>query len=238
VQEPAEYAPPSTKAGTVQVSTSYLTPNLPAVTGKGKATAALMIRTTSTSSYTSLGDVPRGTVLDLTGTVQNGMAQVIWEDNVRWVNNRYVTPVKASSGASSSAPTASSPSGSGSRGDINKGWSSGLEKTNAAVQTITWHVWDNYPEIKTMYGWRKDNTPDHPAGRAVDVMIPNYRSDNALGYEIAEYFKDNAKQFGVSYIIWDQKIWSVQRNKEGWRAMSDRGGDSANHKDHVHINTY
>jgi len=215
------------------VATSYVTSSLPAVKGKGKATAPLMIRTTSTESFTSLGVIPRDTVIDLTGTVENGMAQVIWNGSTRWVNNRYVTSTNASAGAS-----ASSSGSSASRKDINKGWSSGLEKINSDAQAIAWEVWDRYPDIKTMYGWRNDATADHPAGRAVDVMIPDYRSDNSLGYEIAEYFKANAKEFGVSYIIWNQKIWSVQRNKEGWRSMADRGGDSANHKDHVHINTY
>ena len=31
-------------------------------------------------------------------------------------------------------------------------------------------VWDRFPQIKTQYGWRRDVTPDHPAGRAIDVI--------------------------------------------------------------------
>ena len=41
-----------------------------------------------------------------------------------------------------------------------------------------------------------------------------------------------------SYVIWNQRIWNIQRNGEGWRYMADRGGDSANHKNHVHITVY
>ncbi|MDF1487115.1 SH3 domain-containing protein [Tessaracoccus caeni] len=303
------------------VASSYLSESkpsnpatLPKVTSKGKATTALMIRTTSTSSFQSLGDVPRNTILDLTGKVENGMAQVIWEGNVHWVNNRYLTAVEEdstpeapssqpktstryatadlnvwakSSGLSHSTeiprgskiqvtgtiengraeiihngarrwvtsrytsttkPTTTPPAAGGGlvkgpssttdRANINKGYSSGLDKVNDDAKRIAWYVWDNYPAIRTMYGWRRDVTPDHPAGRAIDVMIPNYRKDNRVGDEIAQFFRDNAKEFGVSYIIWDQKIWSVARNSEGWRHMASRGGDTANHKDHVHINTY
>ncbi|TRY20007.1 SH3 domain-containing protein [Tessaracoccus rhinocerotis] len=299
-------------SSTLWAATGYLsssegapTQSLPAVKQKARATTALMIRTTSGRDFKSLGDVPRGTILELTGTVQNNMAQVVWQSNVRWVNNSYLTRLTetvptapdvpdtttqyatanlniwhAATGdahtgeiprgsavsvtgtvtsgraqivhngalrwvtakylsASKPSEPAPPPSGGGAdRGDINKGYSSGLDKTNANVQRIAWHVWDHYPQIKTQYGWRRDVTPDHPAGRAVDVMIPNYKNNSALGWEIAKYFRAHASEFNINYIIFDQKIWSVARNKEGWRSMANRGGDTANHKDHVHINTY
>ena len=123
-------------------------------------------------------------------------------------------------------------------GTLNKGFSSGLDRVNPNTKKVVRHVWANYPEIKTMYGWSKRTTPDHPAGRAVDVMIPNYKKNKALGWDIATYFRENASDFGINYIIFDQKIWSVARNKEGWRKMSSRGNDTANHIDHVHVNTY
>lgn len=122
---------------------------------------------------------------------------------------------------------------------LNRGNSSGLDQTNENTKKVIRHVWANHPEIKTMYGWRRDVTPDHPAGRAVDVMIPNWRQDSGilLGWEIALYYKNNASQFDIDYIIWDQRIWSASRNGEGWRPMDDRGNHTANHLDHVHINT-
>ncbi len=285
-------------AATSYLSTSAGAPSqsLPPVTGRMKATASLMIRTTADRDFTSLGDVPQGTILDATGVVTSGLAQVVWQGNVRWVNNSYVTKV-AGSTTSPSKPSLPStttryatanlniwdaatgadhtgeiPQGSevavtgkvsGGRAEIvhngalrwvtarylsisapvasgeslDKGYSSGLDKTNENTKKVIRYVWANYPAIKTMYGWRRDVTPDHPAGRAVDVMIPSYKSNNALGWEIAQYFRANASQFGISYIIFDQKIWSVARNSQGWRSMASRGGDTANHKDHVHINT-
>lgn len=295
---------------TLWAATSYLSTtagapsqSLPATTGKVKATAALMFRTTSGRDFVSLGDVPRGTILDVTGVVQNGLAQVVWQGNVAWVNNSYLSRVSGSTTApavptppktttqyatanlnvwhaatgsvhsgeipagsavavtgtvtsgraqivlngavrwvtakylGASKPSTSPGSGSGSGGTLNKGFSSGLDQTSADTQKVVRHIWANYPAIKTMYGWRRDVTPDHPAGRAVDVMIPNYKANSAQGWEIARYFRANAKQFNITYIIFDQQIWSASRDSEGWRKMANRGGDSANHKDHVHINT-
>jgi hypothetical protein len=43
---------------------------------------------------------------------------------------------------------------------------------------------------------------------------------------------------GVSYVIYSQRIWSVDRAGEGWRYMSDRGSSTANHYDHVHVTTF
>lgn len=290
---------------TLWAATQYLSQSsspsksLPAIKSQGKATTALMIRTTSGSDFKSLGDVPKGTILDLTGKVTNGMAQIVWQGNVRWVNNTYVTKVSDKTGPSKpSLPSTSTryatanlniwhqstgsahtgeiargskvavtgtvkngraevvhngtirwvtaqyldknkpSSGSSNGGDINKGFSSGLHKTNASIQRITWHIWDNWPQIKTMYGWRQDTTPDHPAGKAVDVMLPNYKSNKALGWEIATYYRQHAKEFDIHYIIFDQQIWNIQRDSEGWRPMASRGSDTANHKDHVHINSW
>lgn len=296
---------------TLWAATSYLsvtvgapTQALPALAGKVQATAALMIRTTSDRNFTSFGDVPRGTILDVTGVVENGLAQVVWQGNVRWINNSYVSNVSslapapvaptppetttqyatanlnvwhASTGnehtgeiphasavavtgvvtsgraqivlngavrwvtakyLSATAPSTSTGGSAGGSGSLNHGYSSGLDQTNANVKNVVRHIWANYPTIKTMYGWRRDVTPDHPAGRAVDVMIPSYRTNSALGWEIARYFRTNAREFDISYVIFDQQIWSDERDKEGWRKMAGRGGDTANHKDHVHINTY
>ncbi|NLT30659.1 MAG: hypothetical protein GXX86_09425 [Propionibacterium sp.] len=94
-----------------------------------------------------------------------------------------------------------------------------------------------FPTITTYYGVRADPLPDHPSGRAVDIMIPNYRTSagQSLGSSIAEWAKANASRLNVEYIIWNQRIWSVARSKEDWRYMAGRGSDTANHKDHVHI---
>jgi peptidoglycan DL-endopeptidase CwlO len=79
---------------------------LPAITGQVRATAALMIRTTSGADYTSLGDIPAGTVLNVTGVVTNGVAQIVYNGAVRWVNANYIVPITAAGPSSNAAAVA------------------------------------------------------------------------------------------------------------------------------------
>lgn len=92
--------------------------------------------------------------------------------------------------------------------------------------------------VDSIGGWRAGNTFDyegHPAGLAIDVMVPVNAEGHAKGQKMAEWGQEHAADLGIKYIIWDQKIWSVGRASEGWRPMEDRGSISANHKDHNHI---
>ncbi len=105
---PSPTTPPP--APTTAPTTSTPTPPpaplvLPAVTGQVRATAALMIRTTSGSDFVNLGDVPTGTILNVTGVVTNGVAQIVYQGAVRWVNANYIVPV-TNIGPSSNAAAA------------------------------------------------------------------------------------------------------------------------------------
>ena len=64
-----------------------------------------MIRTTSGADYVNLGDVPAGTILNVTGTVTNGMAQIVYNGAARWVNAAYITPVTTTGPSSTAAAT-------------------------------------------------------------------------------------------------------------------------------------
>ncbi|MFE7718574.1 peptidoglycan DD-metalloendopeptidase family protein [Nocardia rhizosphaerihabitans] len=93
-----------------------------------------------------------------------------------------------------------------------------------------------FPQIQTIYGHREDPLPDHPSGRAVDIMIPNPTSGNGktLGDQIADYLIANATPLRVDYIIWRQTYRAASGESN---LMEDRGGDTANHMDHVHVTT-
>lgn len=69
-------------------------------------------------------------------------------------------------------------------------------------------------------------TSDHPSGKALDFMV-----DKATGNAIAACALRNQEELGVSYVIWRQRI----NFGSGWKPMEDRGGDTANHMDHVHV---
>ena len=92
--------------------------------------------------------------------------------------------------------------------------------------------------VATIGGYRPGNTYDysgHPAGLAIDLMVPISDAGKQQGQQIADYSQAHAAALGIKYVIWYQKIWSVERASEGWRAMEDRGSPTQNHVDHVHI---
>jgi hypothetical protein len=93
-----------------------------------------------------------------------------------------------------------------------------------------------FPEVKTIGGYRQDPLPWHPNGLAIDVMIPDYHSDEgiALGNQIAGYALAMAKKWGVIHVIWRQGFYPAQA-APSWTA--NYGNETANHMDHVHIAT-
>ncbi|GFG52315.1 hypothetical protein [Mycolicibacterium agri] len=93
-----------------------------------------------------------------------------------------------------------------------------------------------FPEILDIGGMRSDPLKWHPHGLAIDVMIPNARSaaGKALGDSVLAYVLANAERFGVVHAIWRQTIYRPDGSK---RVMRNRGSDTANHYDHVHVAT-
>lgn len=92
--------------------------------------------------------------------------------------------------------------------------------------------------ITDIGGYRAGGSRDpngHPAGLALDVMVPVNAEGKKQGDALAKYVVDNADALNVKYVIWYQKIYNVDRADEGWRSMDDRGSDTQNHKDHNHI---
>ena len=82
--------------------------------------------------------------------------------------------------------------------------------------------------IKTVYGiGTRANKSDHPLGLGLDFMCSQEQGNKLAAFAIIHYEKLNIK-----YVIWWQRIWQPGK---GWKAMEDRGGITANHKDHVHI---
>lgn len=93
--------------------------------------------------------------------------------------------------------------------------------------------------IASIGGWRADGgyASDHTEGRAVDLMIANYRSGDgvALGDEITDYVLANAEFFNVEYVIWRQTYYPAGGAPS---LMEDRGSETENHYDHVHISVH
>ena len=194
-------------------------------TGEFKATATptTQLRVTNdTRLYTgskgtaSKGALKKNALLIATSRILGGRSEVFHSGGFYWVN------------------TSATATGE----NLNRGYSSGLNNARPNTKALVRHVWATWPEITTMYGVAgRGNVSDHPTGRAVDIMLPKWgtTSGKAKGWEMARFYRAHASEFDIKYIIFDQQIWSVGRNREGWRKMEDRGGATANHKDHIHI---
>ncbi|WP_433275608.1 hypothetical protein ACQPZA_30860 [Pseudonocardia xinjiangensis] len=73
---------------------------------------------------------------------------------------------------------------------------------------------------------QRSRSSDHPSGHALDLMVRGERGDR-----IAECALANQDELGITYVLWEQRA----NYGDGWERMSDRGSDTENHNDHVHI---
>lgn len=76
-------------------------------------------------------------------------------------------------------------------------------------------------------------TSEHSEGRAWDWMIdPDDEAQTAAAADFLSWLTRNdglqARRLGVMYVIYNKKIWSIYRSKEGWRPNSG-------HTDHIHV---
>ncbi|NDL60966.1 M23 family metallopeptidase [Phytoactinopolyspora mesophila] len=105
---------------------------------------------------------------------------------------------------------------------------------------------DRYPTIQEYHGVgnRPENPDsDHPTGRAVDAMIPDWDKDDGreFGWEVAEWLQSNSRALGVRYIIWDSHVWSIEDSGNQWRDYEHPSGatdPTSLHLDHIHVSVY
>lgn len=172
-----------------------------------------------------LASLGKGLQVTVTDVEENGYRQIIHNELPRWVPAEVLSP---------SEPTpvpppepeevglSSAPCPTGSQVE------SGLLPDAIAVHRA---VCAAFPEVTTYGGVAGRN--EHATGQALDIMV-----SGETGWRVAEFLLAHQAELGVEYLIYEQRIWSVDRAGEGWRPMSDRGSVTANHYDHVHVTTY
>ena len=166
-----------------------------------------------------VGEVDEGEKVLVTGRESGERAEIVVDGEARWVTAEYLTDEKPDEGPEEGVDGVCNNGTS-----VPGGVSPNIKKVHQAVCA-------RFPSISTYGTFRGDG--EHSQGIAVDIMV-----SGAAGWEVAEYVRANHAELGVSYVIYSQKIWSVQRSGEGWRGMSNRGSTTANHYDHVHVTTY
>lgn len=61
------------------------------------------------------------------------------------------------------------------------------------------YIRNNYPGVLSIGGVRADRLPDHPSGRALDIMVGG---NTSLGNAIHADILGQRGNFGVSYTLW------------------------------------
>lgn len=183
---------------------------------KGQRYAQKTIEIHAAASETSpvLATLSVGDRVDVTGVTSGDWAQVMHKDLPRWVLAKDIAK---------DMPLGTAPCASGSSSE--RGLRPDTIKVHRAVCLL-------FPSV-TRYGGLAGRG-EHATGQAIDIMVG---TGNPIGYDIAEFLQEHRAELGIEYIIWHQHIWRPSTSG-AWRSMSDRGGATANHMDHVHVTTY
>ena len=102
------------------------------------------------------------------------------------------------------------------------------------------------PEFGRGHGigcYRSSGDGEHPKGRACDFIMSEPLNTMPTseyldhGWRMARWLVDNAEEYGVYYVIWQEKIWSSSYPDQGWRPYTryPDGNLQQNHYDHIHV---
>lgn len=192
-----------------------------AVTGKKYTQTVAIVRAQASAESAEVAMLEVGAPVDVTDIVASGMRQVVVDKKVGWVTDSTLgnEAPKPKAEPKPAAPKAAPAAASGPS-------VLGLKPRAMVVYNA---VMANF-SVPSVGGYRSSSRSSHQCGLAIDFMV---YSDGGLGDGIADYVVANAGSWGVTHVIWKQRIWTPYRPY--WRAMEDRGGITANHFDHVHV---
>lgn len=186
-------------------------------------TTALNLWTRPDGKAKKVGEIDGSEQVLITGRELGGREEIVVDGESRWVTEGYLAEEK---------PVAGTGGAAGGTGGTCTNGTSVPASVSGYIKSIHAAVCARWSAIRT-YGTLRGGGGDHGTGRAVDIMV-----SGQTGWDIANYLRANASAFGIKYVIYAQKIWSVERGGEGWRGMSDRGSVTANHYDHVHVSVF
>ena len=178
------------------------------------ATTELNLWTRPDKEAKQVGLLDSGERVLVTGREMTGREEIVLDGRALWVTAGYLSAEEPFSLGGDCTNGSSVPSG-----------------VSPNIQAVHQAVCAEFPELTSYGTFRSDG--EHSQGIAIDIMVSGDR-----GWQVAEFVRKYYSELGVSYVIYAQSIWSVERSGEGWRGMEDRGSTTANHYDHVHVTTY
>lgn len=111
------------------------------------------------------------------------------------------------------------------------------EGLNPGADWLRTQIMQTYPQISTIGGKRsEDGYGEHSSGNAIDIMIPDYSgAGKQTGDQIASWIAKNRDAIGADGMIWRQTSFGYGGDWSTGKQMADRGSDTQNHMDHVHV---
>ncbi len=191
-------------------------------------TAPLNLWATPGGDGAKQGVLQESTKVLVTGRTAADRVEVVVDGEARWVTRGYLTEENPNADTATTSSSSGDDSSAALGGACTNGTSVEGQPNVIAVHEA---VCAAFPEITTYGTYRADG--EHSQGLAIDIMVSGSR-----GWEVAEFVRAHYQELGVNYVMYSQRIWSVDRSGEGWRYVEDRGSVTANHYDHVHVTTY
>jgi uncharacterized protein YraI len=191
----------------------------PTVVGQLWATTDVIIRSGPSTDDDRIGTLRAITQIDVTGVTEQGWTQVVTDGRLGWIKSTYLSetePEPEPTGVSDAACS------------ISPQIEADLTANARAVYRAVCAAYGD--TVSSFIGYRAGDSGDHGSGRAVDIMV-----SGDPGWDIAHYVQAHAGELGVTYVIYQQKIWMAGNPTSAWKLMEDRGSTTANHYDHVHV---
>lgn len=174
-----------------------------------------------------LATLDKGDKVDVTGEADGEWTKVVHKELPRWVATDALAEKLPEPKPEPEPEAEPEPEPALSGEPCPVGTEVGLQPDTIKVLRA---VCAEFPQVTSYGGFA--NRGEHATGRSLDIML-----DPATGDAVAAFLQENRAELGVEYLIFQQRIWNPSTSS-GWRGMSDRGGATANHMDHVHVTTY
>jgi Bacterial SH3 domain len=196
---------------------------VPAVVGQLWVTTDVNIRSSPSAGHDRIGSLEAGARANITGVTKTGWTQVVTDGRTGWVSSAYLSRSKPK-------PPPQPPSAGVSKAScsISPSIESHLTSNARSVYRAVCAAYGG--SVSSFGGYRVGDPGDHGSGRAVDIMV-----SGQPGRDIARYVQSHSREFHVTYVIYEQKIWLAGNPTSQWKPMEDRGSRTANHYDHVHV---
>ena len=214
-----------TLPGTSTTTSTTPTPDpVPDVVGKLWVESTVNVRSGPSADTKKVGTLKALTKVGVTGTTKSGWTQVVVDDEAGWVRSTFLSKTKPSAQAAKASASGLSYAPCSKSQSIEVHLQANARKVYRAVCAAYGG------SVSSFGGYRPGDPRDHGTGHAVDIMV----SGNP-GTVIARFVQAHARELGVTYVIYQQRIWMAGDPVSRWKVMEDRGSTTANHYDHVHV---